>query len=198
MENRMTRAIYDHSPVTLQHLYTTAFGYLGTFFFGGVPFASFHMKMTGAEPECFLVFGDDVGAEGFMPGSFMFGTGLSGIDSSYEVLMDDYPTFTIPTTRGALIDGGAVAGSGSVSGAVNYPGFVGPDGTFAVQVMMWNPIEVPDQPEQYSPVLKGWISPTGQVFARTVGEGSIDIALEVGVNAKGETTFSFPFAIAGF
>lgn len=28
MENRLTRAIYDHSPVALQHLYTTAFGYL--------------------------------------------------------------------------------------------------------------------------------------------------------------------------
>jgi len=28
MENRITRAIYDHSPVALQHLYTTAFGYL--------------------------------------------------------------------------------------------------------------------------------------------------------------------------
>jgi hypothetical protein len=33
--------------------------YLGTFFFGGAPFASFHCRLAGVEPECFLLLGLD-------------------------------------------------------------------------------------------------------------------------------------------
>lgn len=171
--------------------------YVGTFFFGGVPLASFYMGMTGVEPECFLVAGPNLGNTIFTPGSFGFATGLAAVNESYAVLMDDYPSFTVPKSGAALGQGGILGGgaSGSTAGNLKLPSFVGPNGEFAVQIMMWNPVNVPANPEQYSPVLVGRIMPNGQVFARPVGAGDIDISIEVTTNAQGETVFSFPFAV---
>ncbi|RKY20062.1 MAG: hypothetical protein DRQ55_08965 [Planctomycetota bacterium] len=145
--------------------------------------------------ECFLVMGNDLGGDVFTPGDFAFGTGLSQIQASYPVLMDDYPTFTLPTL-GALGQGMTSSGPGnSTSGSFGYPDWIGPDGVFTAQVMMWSPAQVPGNPEQYSSVLTGWIAPDGSVHVRSHGSGDIDLTLETGVNANGETTFSFPFAV---
>jgi PKD repeat protein len=145
--------------------------------------------------ECFLVMGNGLGGDAFTPGGFAFGTGLSQIQASYPVLMDDYPTFTLPKL-GAGGQGTTSSGPGSsTSGSFGYPDWIGPDGVFTAQVMMWSPSQVPGNPEQYSSVLTGWISPDGSVHVRSHGSGDIDLTLETGVNANGETTFSFPFAI---
>jgi hypothetical protein len=179
--------------------YDTSFNIIGTFFFGGTPFASFWNTLRGEEPECLLVFGGGMGDEMFQPGSFQFNTQLSGISSSFSVLMDDYPTFVIPKEIGASASGGAVGGGGTVSTSNNkLPDFIDANGFFTVQIMMFNPADVPANPEQYSKVLVGRITPQGKLFVRAKGEGSIEIGLTKSVNADGDTVFSFPFNIPGF
>jgi hypothetical protein len=168
---------------------------VGTFFFGGVPFASFYMAMTGQEPECLLVFGGGLGDETFTPGNFGFSTSLSGISESYSVLMDDYPSFTIPKS-GATASGLGKGMGGKVQGGTpNLPTFLGSHGQFALQLMMWNPTDVPSNPEQYSPVLVGRILPDGSVFTRQIGSGDINVQVDTTTNAKGETVVSFPFTV---
>jgi len=148
-------------------------------------------------PECFLVFGSGLGADSFAPGGFAFQTQLAGISESHAVLMEDYPTFSVPGT-GALAQGTATGTVTRVTGTATLPPFVNADGTFAVQVMMWNPTDVPEAPEQYSQVLLGWIAPDGQVYVRPTGDGAIEIGLDVADGPNGGTEFSFPFQIAGF
>jgi len=179
--------------------YDTSLNHLGTFFFGGTPLASFYNTLRGEEPECLLVFGGGTGDEFFQPGSFQFNTQLSGINSSYSVLMDDYPSFVIPKELGATARAGMLGGGGTVSSNnQKLPEFVDANGFFAVQIMMFNPADVPANPEQYSKVLVGRVTPKGDVFVRAKGEGTISISLDKTVNADGDTVFSFPFGIPGF
>lgn len=177
--------------------YTSALGYVGTFFFGGAPLASFYFAATGVEPECFLVFGGGLGGDTFTPGNFAFSTGLSGIVESHPVTMEDYPSFTLPK-RGAVAVGGTLGGGGTTAGHSKVPAFINPDGSFSVQVMMWNPVDAPNDPEQYSAVLFGQILPDGSIWTRAVGSGSIEIGIDTTTNSKGETVFSFPFQVPGF
>ena len=174
--------------------------YVGTFFFGGTPVASFHCALTGETPaECFLVLGDGPGNDDFIAADFQFETAVNDIQASYEVLMNDYPTFVLPAGPSGNATGGIVGSNpdDTVSTNVNLPDYVAADGTFAVQVMMWNPTDVPANPEQYSNGLFVRILPDGSVMARPFGQGEIDIWLETGTNAQGETVFSFPFQIQG-
>ncbi|MFT7464048.1 MAG: hypothetical protein ACI9EF_002397 [Pseudohongiellaceae bacterium] len=178
--------------------YDSAFNPIGTFNFGGppAPMASFYMAMSGVEPECFLVFGGGLGSDNYAPNGFQFNTGLSDVKTSFPVLMDDYPSFVIPNDHGAIASGGSLGGGSSTSGTYNLPDFIGPHGFFTVQVMMWNPVDVPGNPEQYSQVLVGRLTPDGNVICRAKGAGAIDITLDKTVNANGETVFSFPFAVS--
>lgn len=148
-------------------------------------------------PECFLVFGQGLGAAAFAPAGFAFDTGLADVSAFHAVLMDDIPSFSLPEDIAAL--GASVGGTPTtVAGPGSVADLAGPDGLFFAQVMMWNPVEVPDAPEQYSGVLACWLDLSGILHARPLETGSIDLSAAVGVDADGAPVVSFPFAIPGF
>ena len=70
--------------------------------------------------------------------------------------------------------------------------------TFAEQVMMWNPIVFPQQPEQSSyPVFVSVFS-NGHFMTRQYGTGTgMELWVERGVNANGAPVLRFPFTIPG-
>jgi hypothetical protein len=174
---------------------------LGTFFFGGVPFASFHMQLT-AEAECFLVIGDQPGVDGnFMPGSHQWVTQVGDVQEHHAVLLNDIPEFVIP-----------VKGRGGVMGVDPAVGTVGPngpitadpmpewmaDGEFAVQVVMWNPGVFPQLPEQYTYALYVKINPDGTVLSRPMSQTTgMEVWTQLDTNAQGQPVIRFPFSIPG-
>lgn len=174
--------------------------YVGTFFFGGVPFASWHMQLT-AEAECFLVIGDEPGVDGsFMPGSHLWTTQVGEVQEHHAVLLTDIPEFVIP------IKGRGVMGVDPAVGTVgpNGPITADPtpewmaDGEFAVQVVMWNPGVFPQLPEQYTYSLYVKINPDGTVLSRPMSPTTgMEVWTELDTNADGQPVIRFPFSIPG-
>ena len=129
--------------------------------------------------ECFLVLGSAVGAEAFNAGNHTWTTQLSDVLLSYPVTLDDTPA--IPIGRGKLRQ---------------LQPF--PVGTFAAQVLMWNPEVFPANPEQYSSALEVWLWSDGT--ATVVNHGTSD-GLQIGIETytdAGTRYLRFPFTIDGF
>ena len=148
--------------------------------------------------ECFMVLGDGPGDDQYLPAGFdfMFDTQVSNINEAYPVLMNSYPSFVIPLSTVAVA--GVQGGNATQTVVAGMPGFVGRDGKFAVQVMMWNPEDVPQNPEQYSAGLMVSVDQNGSITSRKFGDGEIDIWMEKEFNEDGDLVISFPFQIAGF
>lgn len=73
------------------------------------------------------------------------------------------------------------------------------DGRFSVQVVMWNPLQFPLQPEQVSAGLSVEVNRDGSVSTHGYGRavGGIDVWAETDVNGGGESVIRFPFSIEG-
>ena len=157
------------------------------------------ISLTGDETECLLVIGDDQGNTTFTGMGHDFITQVGEVEDSYDVLMTDYPSFILPRGKRNVLGSGSM-GSGGTSGRSNRasPEWM-LDGTFNVQVIMWNPRVFPGTPEQFSVGLEVTINPNGSVSSVPYGAslGDVDISVEIGTNAAGRRVISFPFAIGG-
>lgn len=68
-----------------------------------------------------------------------------------------------------------------------------------IQVLMWNPADFPQQPEQWTPGALVQVLANGTVKTRKFGKGTgMDIWPEVFENEEGEPMIRFPFSIPGF
>lgn len=169
---------------------------VGTFFFGGAPFASFHAQLSGVEPECFLVIGDDTTSSTyqFKPDGHEFNTQVGEVQDAYEVLLTNIPDFQLPKAKNKRLFG---SGAGVGIGGQATPDWL-IDGKANVQVVMWNPGVFPNQPEQFTAGLKVTVKPDGTVIARPYGPSiGMDIWAETGVDANGKPVIRFPFSIDG-
>jgi len=135
-------------------------------------------------PECFLVLGTNP-----LPGTFTdightWETSVSGITSSYAVLLDDIPSFPLP-----------IAGSKKTRHTQRPPTAVG---EVYAQVLMWNPLEFPNNPEQWSEGLRATLWSDGTVTAVPYDtQNGITIRMETW-HEEGERYVRFPFSIDGF
>ena len=69
---------------------------------------------------------------------------------------------------------------------------------FSVEVVMWNPVALPGNPEQTSQTLLVHVSPSGRLRTKLLGDGSIDIWAETYTDGAGQRWVRFPFYIQGF
>jgi subtilisin-like proprotein convertase family protein len=173
---------------------------------------SVHVSGAGAptceQPECHLVIGSGPGSDDFFASYHDFDTQVADIAASYPVLMEDIPSFVLPavqTTGRVRLPTATTIGSASF-GAValntpvtsESPAWMA-SGQFAVQVLMWNPQVFPFLPEQSTSGLHVYIMADGTVRTVPFGTdvGGLTISHELGENAAGQRTISFPFAIPG-
>ena len=160
----------------------------------------------GADPtcepaECFLVIGDDQGSDTYVGANHPFQTQVSDIAESHWVTLTDYPEFVLPmpiTQRGFQTTGGLTGSTAPQVDLSNSPEFM-QDGSFAIQVLMWNPQVFPGMPEQYTGGLQVNIAPNGKVSTAPYGNdlGGLDVWHEIGRNAEGQPVIRFPFSIPG-
>jgi len=135
-------------------------------------------------PECFLVLGSSP-----VPGTFTdightWETSVSGITASYPVLLDDIPSFPVPAT-----------GSRKARHTQTPPTAIGE--VFA-QVLMWNPTEFPNNPEQWSEGLRATLWSDGSVTAAPYDtQNGITIRMETWREGS-QRYVRFPFSIDGF
>lgn len=147
--------------------------------------------------ECLLIIGDGPGASRFRGLGHIFGTQVSGVVDSYAVLMEDIPSFVLPT--GPPLQSRPTRGPAGASPDADsqVPRWMA-DGVFAVEILFWNPSVFPEQPEGHSFGLMVQVTPDGSVITRPYGNGTgIEIWAETGINAHGQAVVRFPFTIPG-
>ena len=163
------------------------------------------------QPECHLVIGSGPGSDDFFASWHAFSqTQVEGIVDSYPVLLEDIPEFVLPaqqtTGRVTYPVPGALGQAGFGATSVGQPGPVGDSpawmasGSFAVQVLMWNPQVFPYLPEQSTPGLHVYLMADGTVRTVPFGTsvGGLDVWHEIDTNAAGQKVIRFPFSIPGF
>lgn len=155
---------------------------------GSIPFASPSIEPLGIciarAAECFLVLGAGPGSEAFAGATHSWDTYLSSVTNSFAVTLDDIPSFPLPHTTHDRI-------------ALQQPV---PVGTFSAQVLMWNPDEFPDNPEQFTAGLRVIMWSNGRVTGRRYGSSDgMELTLETyRETASGQRFLRFPFSIDGF
>jgi hypothetical protein len=173
----------------------TGGAYVGSFFFGGSPLASFYCQLQGEEPECLLVIGEDKGSAVFKPGSHAWTTQVGTVEDHYETTMEDLPSFVLPP-NGLGTSASLGSRGGPITKAVS-PDWMD-DKTFSVQVVMWNPTVFPGQPEQFTGGLKVTLKPDGTISTRPFGDSiGMQVWAETFVNQDGKKAIRFPFTIEG-
>ena len=110
-------------------------------------------------------------------------TQVAGITQSYAVLLDDIPSFLVPSF-----------GSSKIRHANPVP-----VGEFAAQLLLWNPPVFPTNPEQYSHGLDVTMWSDGRVTVQQYGTNDgLHITMEVYRAPDGKRYVRFPFTIDGF
>lgn len=144
-------------------------------------------------PECFLVMGSDPGADTFNAGAHTWSTQLSDLRGHYPVTLADIPDFPVPASPELPTF------RPRVSGTWNGPSWQPePYSRFYAQVVMWNPQDFPQNPEQYTPLLEVSIWHNGAVTGRIQGSGDgMTISLKTFTGEDGQRYFTFPFTIDG-
>jgi len=133
-------------------------------------------------PECFLILGDSPSPGSFGGAGHTWSTQVSGLASSYAVLLDDLPTFPLPVPP-------------APGKARKLPH---PIGSFNAQILMWNPSVFPNNPEQFSHGLEVTLWSDGRASAERYGSrDGITIRMEV-FEENGQRLLRFPFSIQGF
>ena len=134
------------------------------------------------EPVCSLVLGGGRGPGPFSGAGHTWTTHLSGIKSSYAVLLDDIPSFQIPSSLTKVRTAAPLRIA-----------------RFTAQVLMWNPAVFPGNPEQFTEELDVPVWSSGRVTTRRYGtKDGMDIGMEIYRGADGERYLRFPFSILGF
>jgi len=142
----------------------------------------------GAPPECNLILGPGPGSGEFSAGGHTWDTYLNRVRNWWGVSMEDGPE--IPLDRKLLQDMGLLGG----------PGAAGlPYGKrFAVQVLLWNPVVFPENPEQWSNGVEVVIERDGTIHTVSYGPpNNIDLGVEEAVNEDGVRVLRFPFVVNG-
>jgi hypothetical protein len=125
------------------------------------------------EAECYLVIGRGGTGSNWMIGNTLFSTQLTSVRSSWVVTMVDYPSIAIPNLS-----------SGSLS--------------FSSQILMRNPHDFPQNPDQWSQRMRVTVQPgqvvTGDLFGTLNG---IHIHLATHTGTSGNQYMSFPFQVEG-
>lgn len=134
--------------------------------------------------ECFLVLGNGVGGQTFSTGGHEWTTQIESITQHFPVLLDDIPSFPLP----------AIASGRKAS--LLQPTVIS---EFTAQVLMWNPVDFPANPEQYTGGLLVKIWSNGRVTAKRFGSAdNMDIAVETFRGVDGKRYYRLPFSINGF
>ncbi len=125
------------------------------------------------EAECYLVIGRGGTGSHWMVGNTMFSTQLTSVRSSWVVTMADYPSIAIPNLSSSFL-------------------------TFSSQILMHNPHDFPQNPDQWSQRMRVTVLPgqvvSGDLFG-TLNGIHINLATSTGMN--GNHYMSFPFQIEG-
>jgi len=155
--------------------------------------------------ECFLLIGDDQGRAPFSAIGHTFQAQVGGLVESHAVSLDSGPEFVLPIVVPRRVPTGGRKLSGAAAADPQRPlDEASPawmdDGTFAVQVVMWNPTVFPATPEQCTQGLLVQLAPDGQVTAEPYGtdQGGMQIWHELGHDADGRPVLRFKFSIPGF
>lgn len=134
-------------------------------------------------PECFLVVGTGPGSESYDGQIHTWETQVDSVKLAYAVTLDDIPAFELPVPAGRKSSN---QGMELVS-------------EFSVQVLMWNPGEFPDNPEQSTQGLAVRMWSNGRATARRFGDrDNMDIRMETFRDVDGRRYVRFPFDIDGF
>ena len=105
---------------------------------------------------------------------------VSGITSSYAVLMNDIPAFPLPVAP-------------PKSKARMFPV---PVGEFYAQILLWNPEVFPGNPEQWSEGLHVTLWSGGRVAVQRYGsKNGITIWAQTFTGGDGRKYVSFPFGL---
>lgn len=154
------------------------------------------------ETECFIVIGDGMGDADFFAINHVFETQVGPVVEDFQaVLLDDIAEFVLPDPLAAV--GSSAAIGAPKAKRKSFPSDVPTwmhDGSFAVQIVMWNPGLFPDQPEQHTAGLQVLLRPNGAVLTQPFGTDVGDMAVwhEIGVDEQGRKVIRFPFSIPGF
>jgi hypothetical protein len=137
--------------------------------------------------ECFLVVGNGAGNALFTPSYHTLTTQVDQVEAYYPVLLNSIPTFVIPDRGTPTFGGGQLFGHvGAVQSSYS---------TYAVQVIMYNQVVFPDQPEHHTYGLKVYVDGYGNVVTLPYGSGSMSIWAQLGTNGHGQRTIKFPFTM---
>jgi len=140
---------------------------------------------------CFALIGLGKGNDAYTAGH-TFSTQLSGIKQSVPVLMTDPATMSFSLSLDEYLKASQVAGFGANQQPTQ------PAVELFAQVVMWNPIVFPQNPEQWSRVLKVKVFQDGRVTGSLSGDrNGIDLQVQSQVSPDGTATLTFPFQIDG-
>jgi hypothetical protein len=143
-------------------------------------------------PECFLVVGQNAGNDVFSEIGHTWTTQVDGIFDNFVTWLDDTPAFQIPPY-------GQGSGGGMPSGHRRAHGMhqVVPIQHFAVQVLMWNPMFSPSNPERFTQALEVTVWSNGSVdFVPHGVNDAMTISHEI-TRVNGNYYLTFPFTIQG-
>lgn len=140
--------------------------------------------------ECHLIFADGIGNDVVTIGGHPYQTQLQGVQDTWPVLLDMMPSFPLTVTRSSAHANGSNA-SPLVTAIV-------PLRQFAAQIVMFNPVQFPSNPEQYTQVLAVMEWSDGRVTVQPYGVADgMTIVLEAYRGADGRNYYRFPFQILG-
>ncbi len=156
----------------------------------------------GEAPECFLVVGNAPVDGPFQYQPFWghdFTTQVGDVGQWYPVLMEDIPSFQLPSAKRRAPKFVAPTTLGSLDDSVGQGSTVPTPATFDeyyVQVLMWNPAVFPSLPEQYSNGLAVRIFSDGRVLTVPYGDstGGMTVWSEIFTD-NGKRYIQFPFDV---
>jgi hypothetical protein len=132
--------------------------------------------------ECWMVAGRGAGSATAHVDGWDLPTQLSNVVTQWEVTMDDFPAFAMPTRHQG----------NSGLWKVDRPMVM------SVQVLMYNPEVFPDNPTQWSQRLDVYVAPNEQPIVSWNGTlNGVHINYATFVGADGKWYVHFPFAIDG-
>jgi len=162
-------------------------------FQGGGEDAEFSGFISNATEPCFLIVGRAPGDDLYEmpePSHHVIETQLENIHQTYGVTMESVPAFPIPKAklRKSFINGQSPLIPNTLKRPVRY----------VFQLILWNPGEFPENPEQWSRGMVVTVWPNGDVIARPYGHrNGISMDLETFIGPNGQRYFRLPFVIEG-
>lgn len=141
--------------------------------------------------ECYALVAGDSGND-FYNNGHSWPTYLSGIHTDIPVLMEEPGVFTLTFPNQGTQVFGSGRGANGFGGTPNVPVRV------YAQVVMWNPVVFPNNPEQWTEGVEITVYPNGNSVSRLYGQpDGMHIQTEITRNPDGTVTVRLPFEIEG-